>query len=232
MSTPAEPSDPSLAGPLPSSPLPTVARWLEDAVEAGATPVPDAMALATVAADGSPSVRFVLCRGFDRTAGAITFFTSYGSAKARALEASPVASAVFHWDRTQRQARLTGPVRIASATASDAYWKSRPRLSQIAARASLQSEPIESRQALLERMDRVAAEHGGLETGEPIPRPDTWGGYELLPRRVELWVGSDGRAHDRALWERDLAGLAWASDAAGWRAELERRGWTRGRLQP
>jgi pyridoxamine 5'-phosphate oxidase len=206
-----EPADDSLADPLPASPLPLLERWLGEARRAAATPVPDAMALATVDARGEPTVRFVLCRGFDAETGALSFFTSYESPKSRDLEASPVASVVFHWAESQRQARLTGPVARSSPEASDAYWASRARLSQIAARASRQSEPLDSRTTLLDAMREEAARFGGADGDAPVPRPDDWGGWTLLPTRVELWVGSRSRAHDRAVWERDLAEGDWRS---------------------
>jgi pyridoxamine 5'-phosphate oxidase len=209
MSFEALPRDDSLADPLPGSPLPLLARWLEDARRAAATPVPDAMALATVDAQGVPSVRFVLCRGFDAATGALSFFTSYESPKSRDLETRPTASVVFHWAESQRQARLTGMVARSSAEASDAYWQGRARLSQIAARASRQSEPLAARGALLDAMREEADRFGGVDGGAPLPRPSDWGGWTLRPCRVELWVGSRGRAHDRAVWERDTAEGDW-----------------------
>lgn len=227
MSLVSEPADDSLADPLPDCPLPLLARWLDDARRAAATPVPDAMALATVDARGEPSVRFVLCRGFDAETGALSFFTSYESPKSRDLDANPVASVVFHWAESQRQARLTGPVARASSEASDAYWARRARLSQIAARASRQSEPLDSRATLLDAMREEAARFGGVDGGAPVPRPPDWGGWTLLPARVELWVGSRGRAHDRAVWDRDLP----PADARS-RAGLAATGWRSRRLQP
>lgn len=205
----SRPTDVSLADPLLASPLPTLGRWLAEAAAAGDTKNPDAMALATADPEGAPSVRFVLCRGFDADTGAISFYTGYESPKARDLESRGLASVAFHWDAAARQARASGPVARVPAAVSDAYWASRPRASQIAARASRQSEPIASRAELLARMDAEAESFGGPEGDEPIPRPQAWGGYVLVPRRVELWVGSRGRAHDRARWERPGPDAPW-----------------------
>lgn len=240
------PRDPSLADPLPASPLPLLERWLAEATERSGLPNPDAMALATVDAHGVPRVRIVLCRGFDARQGRLVFYTNRESAKGRELAAHPVASAVFHWDVLSRQARVSGPVVAVSDAESDTYFARRHRVSQLAARASRQSEPIASREALLERIRAEAERFGGFEDGAPVPRPPHWGGYALLARRVELWVGAEGRAHDRALWtredwtredwtrevwkrevgEREVAGPELAED------DLARAPWSVQRLQP
>lgn len=219
----ALPKDPSLADPLPASPLPLLERWLAEAAERSGQSNPDAMALATVDASGAPQVRLVLCRGFDPRRGRLVFYTNRESPKGRELAANPVASAVFHWDALSRQARVSGPVTPVPDAESDAYFARRHRLSQIAARASRQSEPIASREALLAKLRAEAERFGGFETGDPIPRPPQWGGFALLARRVELWVGSQGRAHDRAAWERRVADARADPGAAPWSVE---------RLQP
>jgi len=200
----ALPRDPSLADPLPDSPWALLARWLDEAREGSGMRNPDAMTVATVDADGAPRARVVLCRGFDAERGELTFYTNRRSAKGRELAAHPAATAVFHWDALSRQARIGGPVRWASDAVSDAYFAGRPRVSQIAAWASEQSEPLASREALLAQLAETAARFGGLEAGDPVPRPPHWGGYVLVAERVELWVGSEGRAHDRAEWRREL----------------------------
>ncbi len=199
------PSDPSLADPLPASPLPLLARWLSEARKGSGQRNPDAMTVATVDAEGVPRARVVLCRGYDADTGEFAFYTNRHSAKGRELAARPVATAVFHWDAMARQARITGAVRFAADAVSDAYFSRRPRASQIAAWASDQSAPLSSREALLERLADSAARFGGAEEGPPIPRPPHWGGYVLRAEHVELWVGSDGRAHDRAAWRRTVA---------------------------
>jgi pyridoxamine 5'-phosphate oxidase len=205
------PADPSLAGPLPASPFTILARWLDEARRQRATPNPDAIALATADETGRADVRMVLCRGFDPADGSIVWYTNRRSRKGRELAARPWASAAFFWDGTQRQARLEGPVAFATDAESDAYFASRPRNAQISAWASDQSEPIASREALLEKLHDTEARFAGEG---PVPRPPHWGGYRLRAERVELWVGSAGRAHDRVRWERTAAG------------------WTATRLQP
>jgi pyridoxamine 5'-phosphate oxidase len=219
----ASPRDPSLADPLPASPLPTLGRWIAEAREHAGLRNPDAVALATTDAAGRPEVRMVLCRGVDLERGVFAFYTNRASAKGRALAARPYASMAFYWDGLGRQARLSGPVREAPDADSDAYFASRPRLSQLAALASAQSEPVASRAALLERIERAAARFGGVDGREPVPRPPHWGGTLLVAERIELWVHSDGRAHDRGLWTRRVEP----------RDQGDRRGdWDVVRLQP
>lgn len=157
------------------------------------------MTLATVAPDGRPSARMVLCRGFDARAGWLVFYTDRESAKSRALDLNPRAALVFHWDAFERQARIEGPVTRAPDADSDAYWKSRPPDARIAAAASEQSRPIASRAAFLAKLEETAKRFGG-----DAPRPERWGGYRVWAERVELWVGQPARAHDRGLWTRSL----------------------------
>lgn len=205
--------DPALADPLPTDPFPVLVRWLADAKGAGYVN-PDAICVSTIGADGTPRSRMVLCRGLDGDRGRLTFYTNRRSAKGEDLARLPRASAVFYWDKAARQAIVSGAVEITSDAVSDAYWQTRPRLSQVAARASAQSRSITSRDALLAQIDAEAQRVGGYEGTAPIPRPDHWGGYDIVADRVELWVGSTGRAHDRALWLRGP------------------RGWSAQRLQP
>ncbi len=157
------------------------------------------MTLATVDPDGRPSARMVICRGFDAGAGWLVFYTDHESPKARALEKTPYAAVVFHWDALERQIRIEGPATMTLDEDSDAYWRTRPLDARIAAIASLQSQPIESRAALLARMTQAATSEGA----EP-PRPARWGGYRVWAERVELWVGQPARVHDRARWTRAL----------------------------
>lgn len=215
------PTDPSLADPLPASPLPLLARWLDEAVTARPTRNPLALSLATVGLDGRPRLRVVLCRGFEPDPGHVVFYTNRDSDKGRELAAHPFAAATFHWDGMQRQVRIEGPVVVSPEAESDAYFASRPRPSQIAAWASAQSRPIASRQALLDRLDAETGRHGG-PSGPAVPRPPHWGGYRLCFERIEFWVGSEGRAHDRARYVRHLARDGRVVDPA----------WTVERLQP
>jgi pyridoxamine 5'-phosphate oxidase len=195
---------------LPADPLPLVARWLEEA-----TPVmksATAMALATVAADRRPTVRMVICRGFDAVEGWLVFYTDRESAKGQALERDPRAAVVFHWDVLERQVRVEGPVTHAPETDSDRYWNTRPLEARVAAAASDQSRPVASRAAFLEKIEATKRAYGA-----DVPRPPRWGGYRVWAERVELWVGQPGRAHDRAVWTRALRPAAAGFTGGPWR---------------
>ena len=218
-----QPRDTTLADPLPDSPLGLLARWLADAAERSGQSNPDAIALASVDADGAPDARMVLCRGYDAEQGFLVFYTNRESTKGRELAARPHACAVFYWDALSRQARVSGLVEPSPDAESDAYFAGRPRLSQIAAWASQQSQPLASREVLLARIEATAQRFGGADSGPTVPRPPHWGGYRLWAERVELWVGSEGRAHDRVLWTRGLsrAGASWSGGP-----------WQHTRLQP
>lgn len=200
-----------LPTPLPDDPLPTLARWLDEARTAARVPNPDAFTLATVGPEGRPSARVVLCKGIDPAEGSILFFTNYHSRKAAELDANPRAAGVFHWDHAGRQARFEGSVTRASDRVSDHYFATRPLLSRLGAWASQQSRPLASRTDLLrsirQTMDRFGVSALDLlanRQGPPIPRPPHWGGYVIHLDAVELWVGGSGRLHDRARWQRSL----------------------------
>jgi pyridoxamine 5'-phosphate oxidase len=209
------PRDPSLKDPLPPSPLGLLARWLEEAQSGRVQRNPWAMTLATVDSDGRPAARVVLCRGYEFEQGFLVFYTNRRSRKGKALVRNPYASAVFHWDSLERQVRIEGPIVESPDSESDRYFASRPRPAQISAWASDQSEPIASRDALLERLAQTEARLGA--TGEaPVPRPPHWGGYRLFIESVELWVGAQGRAHDRALWTRDLRPVGEVFASGNW----------------
>jgi pyridoxamine 5'-phosphate oxidase len=184
------------------NPLHTLGEWLDEARAAGVLE-PDAMALATVGADGHPSVRFVLCRGVDERG--IRFFTNYDSRKGHDLAGRPHAAAVFHWAATRHQARVEGRVERLGAAESDAYFRSRARGSQLAANVSPQSAPIEGLDDLREKMRRLDE---SLRGGE-VPRPTNWGGYRINADRVELWTNGQDRLHDRVEYER--RGEAWVA---------------------
>ena len=196
---------------LPADPLPLLARWLEEA-----TPVakaPTAMALATVDADGRPTARMVICRGFDAAEGWLVFYSDRESAKGEALAAHPRAALVFHWEALERQVRVEGPVTHAPDTDSDRYWRTRPPEARLAAAASEQSRPIASRRAFL---GKIEAARRAL--GAEVPRPPRWGGYRVWAERVELWVGQPGRAHDRAVWTRALQPTPEGFTGGSWRS--------------
>lgn len=182
------------------------------------------MALSTVDAEGRPEVRFVLCRGFDDELGRFTFFTHHSSAKGRALEREAYASAAFYWDPLGRQARISGRVRKSPKSVSDDYFASRPPISQLAAWASEQSQPIASRARLEARLEEMRAEHGDGQSGEGISRPPNWGGFTIDAEKIELWSDRAGRLHDRAIWTRALAFPPGES--------FEASAWSVQRLQP
>ncbi len=219
-----------LPDPLPADPMPLLISWSQRAAAERIEPNPDAMALATVSADGVPSARIVLAKRIDPAPGFVEFFTNYDSGKSRDLAARPVAGCVFHWDRHDHQARVEGPVTRTPDSENDAYFRTRPWARQIGAWASAQSRPIASREDLLARVVEVMTRFGlkPLDLPPPdatldIPRPPNWGGWRLWARRVELWCGSAARIHDRAEWTRSLT---QAKD--GFRPGP----WTSTRLQP
>jgi pyridoxamine 5'-phosphate oxidase len=195
------PSDPSLADPLPNEPFGLMQRWLDEA-QASSRRNPHAMSVATVDGSGRPSSRMVLCRGFNADPGYVVFYTNRQSPKGDDLNKQPYAAAVFHWDDQQRQIRLRGPVGLSPESESDAYFSARHRMAQIAAWASDQSVAVASRKELLAALAEREGEFG--TTGALVPRPAHWGGYRIFIEQIELWVGAEGRAHDRAQWQRTL----------------------------
>jgi pyridoxamine 5'-phosphate oxidase len=188
-------------------PIRQLAAWLADA-EAAAIPLANAFALATADADGQPSVRFVLLRGLD--AEGLRWYTNRSSRKGRDVAVNPWASGAFWWPALDRQARVAGPVRIVSEDESVAYWRTRPRGSQLSASASEQGREIGSRAELEARVAALDAATPGV-----LPLPPTWGGYLMVPHIVELWQSRPDRLHDRVEYRRGADGS-----------------WHRRRLQP
>jgi len=184
---------------LDACPIRQFEGWLEQAVKAGLKD-PTAMALATVGEDGLPWQRIVLLKGLSH--GGFVFYTNYGSAKAAAIACNPRVSLLFPWNELDRQVIVSGTVEKMSVMESASYFMTRPRESQIAAWASRQSRPISAR-ALLEQQVQALREKFGR--GE-IPVPDFWGGYRVLPARIEFWQGGEHRLHDRFLYRRQPAG--------------------------
>lgn len=167
------------------------------------------MCLATAGMLGLPSARLVLLRGLDERG--LRFYTSYCSRKGRELTENPQAAVVFHWPILERQVRVEGEVEMLSEEESDEYFAARPRGHQLAAWASEQSEPLESRDVLEARYAHFEARFADDTT---VPRPHSWGGYVLTPRRFEFWLGRPNRMHER---------LEYVREGAGWHI---------GRLQP
>lgn len=183
-------------------PLGLFAAWMEEAARSEPAD-PNAMALATIGSDGLPNVRMVLLKGFDERG--FVFYTNMDSQKARELEAHPEAALSFHWKSLRRAVRVRGPVEKVSPTEADAYFKTRPRLAQIGAWASKQSEPLESRFAFEKAVALYTAKY---PLGE-IPRPPNWSGFCVVPLVMEFWHDRPFRLHDRIEFKRKRREDAW-----------------------
>jgi pyridoxamine 5'-phosphate oxidase len=175
-------------------PIKQFRAWFDDARSAKIM-LPEAMTLATISDAGNPSARMVLLKTVDERG--FIFYTNYLSTKSRELEGHPHAALVFHWDVLQRQVRISGTVTKISAEESDAYFRTRPRESQIGAHTSQQSSIVANREELETEYKRIEK----MYEGKSIPRPVHWGGYCLSPKAIEFWKGRIGRLHDRILYE-------------------------------
>jgi pyridoxamine 5'-phosphate oxidase len=182
--------------------------WFDEALAANLYE-PNAMTLATATREGRPSARVVLLKGFDERG--FVFYTNYEASKAQELEENPFCALVFYWGELERQVRIEGRAERVSEKESDAYYRSRPRGSQLGAWVSKQSRPVEDRETLEVRLRELEAEYEGRE----VPRPPFWGGYRIEPEEIEFWQGRENRLHDRLLYRRQ--------DGGSWRVE---------RLQP
>jgi pyridoxamine 5'-phosphate oxidase len=182
-------------------------QWFEQALKAEVNE-PNAMSVATVAANGRPSSRIVLVKQFDERG--FTWYTNYDSRKGQELEDNQYAALLFFWSELERQVRIEGRVERTSNEESDRYFRSRPLKSRLSAIASRQSAPIGSRAELEQNYDAVAR-----QAGDDPARPGNWGGFRLVPERLEFWQGRRSRFHDRIVYERQEDGS-----------------WTRLRLQP
>lgn len=176
-------------------PIELFRRWFDDAQRSGLF-MPEAVSLSTSTPDGRPSSRMVLLKGVEPNG--FVFFTNYESRKAGELEANPRAALLFHWAVLERQVRIEGRVERVSEETSFAYFSSRARGSRIGAWASKQSRPLGSRAELEARVREVDARH----PGDDVPLPPFWGGYRVVPRRIEFWQGRASRLHDRWVWTR------------------------------
>jgi pyridoxamine 5'-phosphate oxidase len=203
----------------PSDPVALFRAWLADAEKTGLLN-PNAMTLATVDPDGRPSARIVLLKELDER-GAV-FYTNRQSRKGLALAANPRATLLFYWDALGRQVRIDGDVTLVSDAESDAYWATRPRMSQISAWASHQSRPARNRAELDAAAAQIQRRFSSQPNGQAqrsadqaIPRPPHWGGYRVTLNAVEFWQGHPFRLHDR---------VVYTSNGRG--------GWTTQRLWP
>ena len=189
------------------APIAQFTRWFEEALKAEVNE-PNAMSVATVCEDGRPTSRIVLVKQFDERG--FTWYTNYDSQKGKQLASKPFAALLFFWSELERQVRIEGTVERTTAEESDKYFNSRPLKSRLSAIASRQSAPIADRAALEHNYEDVARQYG-----ESPARPSNWGGFRLVPERIEFWQGRRSRFHDRIVYTRQEDGS-----------------WTRQRLQP
>jgi pyridoxamine 5'-phosphate oxidase len=186
-----------------ANPVEQFTHWWNDAVNSEVVEV-NAMTLATATKDGKPSARIVLLKGFDEKG--FVFFTSYESNKGKVLAENPYAALIFFWKEIERQVRIEGEVEKISPEESDAYFFSRPEGSRIGAWASPQSSIIENREILEKNV-----KHYAEEFKNSIPRPPHWGGYRVMPLKIEFWQGRSNRLHDRIQYTKTAVG-SWKAE--------------------
>ena len=186
-------------GEVPAEPLVLLQEWLDAAIESGLDE-PNAMVVSTVAADGTPSSRLVLCKALDERGP--VFYTNYNSRKGRELAAQPAVSLLFPWHPLGRQVRIEGDASRVSDLESDEYFATRPRGAQLSAWASAQSDVVPTRDVLEDRVTEL-----GRRYPDAVPRPPHWGGIRIEPRTIEFWQSRPDRLHDRLRCTR--AGSSW-----------------------
>lgn len=180
---------------LNPDPMTAFKAWFQEALDCKIDEV-NAAALATSNENGRPSCRFVLLKEIEDKA--LIFFTNYGSQKSRDLNQNPQAALTFWWKEIERQVRFEGKVEKCAQEIGDKYFAKRPRRSQLAAWASEQSAPVESRKQLEEQYLAIEKQFEGTD----VPRPPFWGGYRLIPDKIEFWQGREDRMHDRILYKK------------------------------
>lgn len=187
------------------NPIALFKRWFRDAQKAKIA-APESMTLVTARRNGKPSARMVLLKGVEKNG--FVFFTNYQSRKSKELDENPHVTLLFFWEKLMRQVRVEGRVQKVTRKESESYFATRPRGSQIGAWASQQSRPLSSRKELLKRVQEFERKF----EGRPVPCPPHWGGYRVIPNRIEFWTGYENRLHDRLEFRRTpLRSDLWTS---------------------
>ncbi|MEH6308383.1 pyridoxamine 5'-phosphate oxidase [Olivibacter sp. CPCC 100613] len=187
---------------IDKDPIRQFEQWFEQALHSKVIEV-NAMTLATVDADGSPSARIVLLKDIENDA--FVFYTNYNSQKAKEIAANPKVSLVFFWPDLQRQVRIKGTIEKVASTNSETYFHSRPAGSQLGAWASPQSDVIPNRDFLEQNLKEVSEKY----KDQIVPKPPHWGGYKVIPFTMEFWQGRTNRLHDRILYSKDVISGNW-----------------------